>query len=208
MREDIEEATRMSGLDMSLLVILNPDLGVIELTAGETIAAHRASVKKYKKLYAFDTGSIPGGKLDVAISGAFPGDRFFAHACWPIANLDHFVKEGGTIVLACKVEGGLAHYTYAKDYMPYTAEAKRRLYEDVFYGKQGLWHACLWMPIIEVMEKKEVIVVTEPDHLSDFEQVKIPAVDSLQKAYDMVQAKYGPDLRVGNFPYGKWIVPT
>ncbi len=208
MREDIEEATRMSGLDMSLLVILNPDLEVIEVTAGETIAAHRASVKKYKKLYAFDTGSIPGGKLDVAISGAFPGDRFFAHACWPIANLDHFVKEGGTIVLACKVEGGLAHYTYAKDYMPYTAEAKRRLYEDVFYGKQGLWHACLWMPIIEVMEKKEVIVVTEPDQLSDFEQVKIPAVDSLQKAYDMVRAKYGPDLRVGNFPYGKWIVPT
>jgi nickel-dependent lactate racemase len=208
MREDIEEATVMSGLDMSLLVILNPSLAVIEVTAGETIAAHRASVKKYKKLYAFDTGSIPGGKLDVAISGAFPGDRFFAHACWPIANLDHFVKDGGTIVLACKVEGGLAHYTYAKDYMPYTAEAKRRLYEDVFYGKQGLWHACLWMPIIEVMGKKDVIVVTEPDRLSDFEQVKIPAVDSLQKAYDKVRAKYGPDLRVGNFPYGKWIVPT
>jgi nickel-dependent lactate racemase len=208
MREDIEEATRMSGLDMSLLVILNPDLEVIEVTAGETIAAHRASVEKYKKLFAFDTGGIPGGKLDVAFSGAFPGDRFFAHACWPIANLDHFVKEGGTIVLACKVEGGLAHYTYAKDYMPYTDEAKRRLYEDVFYGKQGLWHACLWMPIIEVMGKKEVIVVTEPDRLSDFEQVKIPAVDSLQKAYDMVRDKYGPDLRVGNFPYGKWIVPT
>ncbi len=208
MREDIEEATVMSGLDMSLLVILNPSLEVIEITAGETIAAHRASVKKYKKLYAFDTGSIPGGKLDVAISGAFPGDRFFAHACWPIANLDHFVRDGGTIVLACRVEGGLAHYTYAKDYMPYTAEAKRRLYEDVFYGKQGLWHACLWMPIIEVTGKKDVIVVTEPDRLSDFEQVKIPAVDSLQKAYDMVRAKYGPDLRVGNFPYGKWIVPT
>jgi nickel-dependent lactate racemase len=207
MREDIEEATVMSGLDMSLLVILNPSLEVIEVTAGETIAAHRASVKKYKKLYAFDTGSIPGGKLDVAFSGAFPGDRFFAHACWPIANLDHFVKEGGTIVLACKVEGGLAHYTYAKDYMPYTDEAKRRLFEDVFYGKQGLWHACLWMPIIEVMGKKEVIVVTEPNRLSDFEQVKIPAVDSLQKAYEMVRAKYGPDLRVGNFPYGKWIVP-
>jgi hypothetical protein len=64
------------------------------------------------------------------------------------------------------------------------------------------------MPIIEVMGKKEVIVVTEPDRLSDFEQVKIPAVDSLQKAYDMVRDKYGPDLRVGNFPYGKWIVPT
>lgn len=207
MREDIEEATVMSGLDMSLLAILNPGQGVIALTAGETIAAHRASVEKYKTFYAFDRKSIPGGKLDVGISGSFPGDRFFAHACWSIANLDHFVKDGGTIILAAKVEGGLAHYSYAKDYMPYTPEARRRLFEDVFYGKQGLWHACLWMPIIEVMEKKEVIVVTEKERLSDFEIVQIPAVASMQEAYDRVTARYGAELRVGSFPYGKWIVP-
>ena len=207
MREDIEEATVMSGLDMSLLAILNPNLEIIDLTAGETISAHRASVQKYKELYAFDNESFPGGKLDVGICGSFPGDRFFAHACWPIANLDHFVRDGGTIILACMVQGGLAHYTYAKDYMPYTAEARRRLFEDVFYGKQALWHACLWMPIIEVMAKKEVIVVTEPERLPEFEGVQIPAVDSLQKAYDMVRDKYGNDLRVGNFPYGKWVVP-
>jgi hypothetical protein len=44
--------------------------------------------------------------------------------------------------------------------------------------------------------------------LADFELVKIPAVDSLQEAYDMVRDKYGRDLKVGNFPYGKWIVPS
>lgn len=207
MREDIEEATVMSGLDMSLLAILNPKQEVIAFTAGETIAAHRASVEKYKTFYAFDMGSIPGGKLDVGISGSFPGDRFFAHACWSIANLDHFVRDGGTIILAAKVEGGLAHYSYAKDYMPYTPEARRRLFEDVFYGKQGLWHACLWMPIIEVMEKKEVIVVTEEERLPDFEVVRIPAVSTMQEAFDRVTAKYGKDLRAGSFPYGKWIVP-
>ncbi len=208
MREDIEEAATMSGLDMSLLAIFNPQMEVIHLTAGETIAAHRASVEKYRAHYAFDVSHIPGGKLDVGISGSFPGDRFFAHACWPIANLDHFVRDGGTIIVAAPVPGGLAHYTYAKDYMPPTPEALRRLYEDVFYGKQALWHACLWMPIIEVMAKKEVIVVTEPERLPDFEIVKIPAVDSLETAYAMVRDKYGPDLTVGNFPYGKWIVPA
>ena len=207
MREDIEEATVMSGLDMSLLAILNPKLEVMALTAGETIAAHRASVEKYRAFYAFDAGSLAGGRLDVGISGSFPGDRFFAHACWPIANLDHFVRDGGTIILAAKAEGGLAHYTYAKDYMPYTPEARRRLFEDVFYGKQGLWHACLWMPIIEVMAKKEVIVVTEKARIDDFEVVQIPAVTSMQEAYDRVRAKYGADLKVGSFPYGKWIVP-
>jgi hypothetical protein len=45
-------------------------------------------------------------------------------------------------------------------------------------------------------------------NFADFELVKIPAVDSLQKAYDMVRDKYGRDLRVGNFPCNKGIVPS
>jgi nickel-dependent lactate racemase len=208
MREDIEQACTMSGLTMSLLTIANPKLEIIHLTAGETNAAHRASVEKYDSHYAFDLDKIPGGKLDVAISGSFPGDRLFAHACWPVANLDHFVRDGGTIIVCTPVPGGLAHYSYAKEYMPPNPEAIRRLYEDVFYGKQALWHACLWMPIIETMAKKDVIVVTEPERLPDFEMVKIDAVTSLKEAYDKVRAKYGSDLKVGNFPYGKWILPT
>jgi nickel-dependent lactate racemase len=208
MREDIEEACVMSGLDMSLLAIFNPKMELIHLTAGETNAAHRASVKKYDAHYAFDIDKIPGGKLDVGISGSFPGDRFFAHACWPVANLDHFIRDGGMIILCTPVPGGLAHYTYAKDYMPPTPETIRGLYEDVFYGKQALWHACLWMPVIEVMAKKEVIVVTDPERLPDFETVKINAVTSLEAAYDLAKEKYGPEMRVGHFPYGKWVVPS
>lgn len=206
MREDIEEAALLAGLDMSLLAILNPQLGVIELTAGETIPAHRSSVGKYNARYAYDVESIPGGPLDVAISGSFPGDRFFAHACWPIANLDPFVRDGGTIIVATPVPGGLAHCAYAREYMPPTPESMRRFYEDAFYGKQALWHACLWMPIVEVMLRKEVVVVTEPERLADFEMVKIPAVTSMARAYDLVLSRHGPDMRVGSFPYGKWIV--
>jgi nickel-dependent lactate racemase len=208
MREDIEEACLMSGLDMSLLAIFNPKMELIHLTAGETNAAHRASVKKYDAHYAFDIDKIPGGKLDVGISGSFPGDRFFAHACWPVANLDHFIRDGGMIILCTPVPGGLAHYTYAKDYMPPTPETIRGLYEDVFYGKQALWHACLWMPVIEVMAKKEVIVVTDPERLPDFETVKINAVTSLEAAFDLAKEKYGPEMRVGHFPYGKWVLPS
>ena len=57
------------------------------------------------------------------------------------------------------------------------------------------------------MEKKEVIVVTEKERLPDFEVVQIPAVASMQEAYDRVTDRYGAELRVGSFPYGKWIVP-
>jgi hypothetical protein len=64
------------------------------------------------------------------------------------------------------------------------------------------------MPIIEALAKNACIVVTETERLPDFETVQIPAVDSLQKAYERVQARYGEEMRVGNFPYGKWVVPA
>ncbi|MCB2190049.1 MAG: DUF2088 domain-containing protein [Deltaproteobacteria bacterium] len=207
MREDIEDACRLSGLDMSLLAVLNPELEVMELTSGETIAAHRASVAKYDGHYTFDVERA-GGKVDLAIAGSFQGDFFFAHACWPVANLDHFVEDGGTIILATPVPGGMAHYSYAKDYMPPIPQAIRRLFEDVFYGKQALWHACLWMPIIEIMARKEVIVVTEPERLEDFAMNRITAVTSLEQAYELAREKHGDSMRVGNFPYGKWVLPT
>jgi len=207
MRQDIEEAATLSKLSMSLLVILDPKLQVIEVTAGETNAACAASVQKYDRCYALDKKTIPDGALDVAISGSFPGDRFFAHSCWPAANLDFFTKEGGTIILATPAPGGLAHYAYAKDYMPPDESAFRRLYEDIFYGKQPLWHACLWLPILRVLARKDIIVVTEEKNLPAFKQVQLPAVTSLETAFRMAMKKHGPRASVGVFPYGKWVLP-
>jgi nickel-dependent lactate racemase len=207
MRQDIEEAARMARFSMSLLVVLNPALAVIEITAGETNAACRASVTKYDRYYTLDRSMIPGGALDIAISGSFPGDRFFAHSCWPAANLDFFTKEGGTIIIATPAPGGLAHYAYAKDYMPPDGDAFRRLYEDIFYGKQPLWHACLWMPILQVLAKKDIIVVTEAKNLPAFKRVQLPAVTSLEAAFRMAMKKHGPTASVGVFPFGKWVLP-
>jgi hypothetical protein len=116
------------------------------------------------------------------------------------------VRKDGTIIIATPVPGGLAHYSYAAEYMPPTPENMRRLYDDMFYGKQELWHACLWMPIIQVLADKNCIVVTEPERLSDFEIIQIPAVTSWQKALGMMCDKYSPNMKVGHFPYGKWIV--
>ena len=207
MRQDIEEAARMAKFSMSLLVVLNPDLRVIEITAGETNAACRASVTKYDRYYTLDRSTLPGGAVDIAISGSFPGDRFFAHSCWPAANLDFFTKEGGTIIIATPAPGGLAHYAYAKDYMPPDRDSFRRLYEDIFYGKQPLWHACLWMPILQVLAKKDIIVVTQGKNLPAFKQVQLPAVTSLEAAFRMAMKKHGPTASVGVFPFGKWVLP-
>lgn len=64
------------------------------------------------------------------------------------------------------------------------------------------------MPIIEIMARKDVIVVTEPQRLEDFALNHITAVTSLEQAYELARQKHGDTMRVGNFPYGKWVLPT
>lgn len=207
MRQDMVEHMNNSGLTMSLLAILDPGLRIIHLGAGETMAAHKVSVYKYDQYYTVDRNSLPGSGLDIAITGSFAGDRFFAHSCWAVANMDFFVKDGGAIILATPAEGGLAHYAYSKDYMPPTSESFRRLYEDIFYGKQPLWHAALWFPILKVLAKKELIVVTEKRNLPLFEKVKLKAVTSMEEAFKLALSSRGSKVSVGFFPFGKWILP-
>jgi len=207
MRMDIEEAMIMAGLNMSLLVILNPRMQIINIEAGETLSTHRKSVKVYDSFYSFDYRQIPERQVDIAISGSFPGDRYFAHSCWAIANLDLFVKDGGTIILCTPAPGGLAHFSYAKDYLPFTNDKRKKLYEDFFYGKQQFWHGCLWTPILEVMAKKEVNIVTERDKLPIFKELHIPAFSSMAEAFRFAMERHSRSAKVGFFPYGKWIIP-
>jgi hypothetical protein len=91
--------------------------------------------------------------------------------------------------------------------MPPTKEKMRKLYEDFFYSKQQFWHGCLWLPILQILAKKKVIVVTEQDRLSLFAEVEIPAVPSASEAFAIALDHYGKDATVGFFPYGKWILP-
>ena len=89
---------------------VDPIQQIINIEVGETLAANRKLVKAYGRYYSFDLSSIPGGELNIGISGSFPGDKFFTRFCWAIENLDFFVKDKGTIIFCLPAPGGLAHF--------------------------------------------------------------------------------------------------
>jgi nickel-dependent lactate racemase len=91
--------------------------------------------------------------------------------------------------------------------MPPDKESFRRLFDDMFYGKQPFWHACLWLPILQTLKKKEIIVVTEEQNLPAFKEVKLPAEIRMEEALGSALKKHGPKAKVGVFPYGKWVLP-
>ncbi len=207
MRVDIDEAAEMAGLTMVVNVILDPQDRIVAVRAGHFCQAHRETLSLYNDYYTFDKEAIPGGPADIGITGSLPGDTFFAHACWSIANLDHVVRDGGTIILASPSPGGLAHFAYAADYMPPTRENLAKYYLDVYYRKQELWHSCLWFPILEVLSRKGCLVVTGEENLAPLERLKLRATTSVKEALDWALARHGDDARVAFLPNAKRMLP-
>lgn len=103
-REDIEEAVRMVGLDMKIDVLVNNRREVIGVFAGDFIAQHRAGVEQAKQLYATPLAT----DCDIVVTNAFPIENQVIKGIWP-ANLS--LKEGGqAVVVVQSVEGQALHY--------------------------------------------------------------------------------------------------
>jgi nickel-dependent lactate racemase len=103
-REDIEEAVRMVGLDMKVDVLVNNRREVIGVFAGDFIAQHRAGVERAKKLYATPLAT----DCDIVVTNAYPIENQVIKGIWP-ANLS--LKDGGRVVVVVQsMEGQALHY--------------------------------------------------------------------------------------------------
>jgi nickel-dependent lactate racemase len=103
-REDIEEAVRMVGLDMKIDVLVNNRREIIGVFAGDFIAQHRAGVERARKLYATPVAS----NCDIVVTNAYPIENQVIKGIWP-ANLS--LKPGGlAVVVVQSVEGQALHY--------------------------------------------------------------------------------------------------
>jgi len=205
LRNDIEEAAKLAGLDMVLNTILDVEGNVVDMAAGASIQSHRASIEKYDRIYSYETKW--SGKADISISGSFKWDKYLAHSCWPIATLDPVTKDDGTIILATPSPGGLAHFSYIKDYLPATGASWRSLLSDIFNGKQELWHAMLWYPIHRVLQRKKVILVTEHENVKTLRDMGIESSTSIDEAYRIATSRSPKKPKILVTPYGKWMNP-
>jgi len=205
LRNDIEEAAELAGLDMVLNTVLNTEGEVVDMVAGASAKAHRASIEKFDRIYSYRL-KWPE-KADISISGSLKWDKYMAHACWPIATLDPVTKDNGMIILATPSLGGLAHLSYIRDYLPANRESWKRLLSDIFNRKQELWHAMLWYPIHLVLQRKKVIVVTGEENVHALKEIGIESTSSIDEAYSLALRRSPKKANVLGAPYGKWMKP-
>lgn len=199
-REDIEEAAAVVGVDFILNVVLNTKKEIIYAAAGDVTLAHRDACAYLDKIYR---SPIPERADIVLVSqGGAPKDLNLYQVQKALDNAKHAVKEGGTVILIGSCREGLGEKTFAQWLTE--AETPRSLIERIQANFRLGGHKAA--AIAMVLEKADIYLVSHMD--PDFvKTLFMQPFDSVQSAYDAAVSKHGSGATVIAMPYGGSTLP-
>jgi nickel-dependent lactate racemase len=106
---DIEEATKMVGLDVKIDAILNLRGEITGLFVGDPILEHHEGMKLAKETYA----TIPAREMDIVVVNAYSKANECAIA--PFIGVPSLKEEGGDLVIiANEPAGQMVHYLFGE----------------------------------------------------------------------------------------------
>ena len=109
-REDIDEAGGIIGIDFLLNVVLDEEHRVIRAVAGDYLAAHRAGVAFYDA--RCDLRVDRPADVVVASPGGAPKDMDLYQAQKTLDNVAGAVRDGGVVVLVARCPEGLGNTVF------------------------------------------------------------------------------------------------
>ena len=108
-RQDMEEAAKIFGLDFILNVVLDSKKEIVAAVAGNFVEAHRQGVEVVDSMY-----KVPVEPADAVIvsCGGFPKDINLFQANKALDNATQAVKAGGSIILVAECAEGIGNQVY------------------------------------------------------------------------------------------------
>ena len=199
-REDIEEAGAICGIDFIVNVVLDEHKHIVYAVAGEVTQAHRVGCAYLDKMYR---NAIPQRADIVLVSqGGAPKDANLYKTQKALDNAKHAVKKGGTIILmgACPEGFGSATFeSWLRD-APTAHSLVERIGKEFKLG--GHKAAAIGM----VLDDARIDFVSEMDEELVRSIFLIPQPDA-QTAFDAAMARYGEEATVIAMPFGGATLP-
>ena len=199
-REDIEEAARMVGVDFIVNVVLDEHKQIVRAVAGDLVQAHREGCLYLDRLY----GKPIAERADIVVvsQGGAPKDLNLYQTQKALDNAKHAVNKGGVIILVGSCKEGLGEHVF-EEWMTKSPDAHSmidRIQVDFQLG--GHKAAAIAM----VLEDAEVYLVSELD--ADFvKQIFLTPFSDVQTAFDAAMQKLGSGASVIVMPYGGSTLP-
>jgi len=199
-RNDIEEAGRICGIDFILNVVLSEHKKILKAVAGDPVEAHRVGCKYLDALYLKELEK-PSDIVLVSQGGA-PKDLNLYQTQKALDNARHAVKEGGIIILIGSCKEGLGERVF-EEWMT-TSPSPEAMIERIGRDFQLGGHKAA--AIAMTLQKADIYLVSEmePDFVKSLFLTPMPDV---QTALNTAKEKLGQSASVLAMPYGGSTLP-
>lgn len=199
-RDDIEEAGAICGIDFILNVVLNEHKQIIRAVAGHPVQAHREGCKFLDQLYLKELSQ----EADIVLvsQGGAPKDLSLYQTQKALDNARHAVKSGGIIILIGSCREGLGECVFQK-WMT-ESSTPQSMIERIQVDFQLGGHKAA--AIAMTLQKAEIYLVSELE--DDFvRSIFLTPQPSAQKALERAFDKLGSDATVLAMPFGGSTLP-
>lgn len=200
LRQDIEEAARICGVDFILNVVLDEHKKIIYAVAGDLLKAHREGCRFLDTLY----GKRIKQKADIVVvsQGGAPKDLNLYQTQKALDNAKHAVKDGGIIILVGSCKEGLGEKVF-EEWMTSAEKPQDLVLRIKQEFKLGGHKAAA---IALVLEYADIYLVSDME--DDFvKKLFFTPFKTVQAAFDAAFEKKGADASVLVMPYGGSTLP-
>ena len=193
-RQDMEDAAKIAGLDFILNVVLNGKKEIVQSVAGDFISAHRMGAATVDRMYR---RPVEPAEIVVTCAGGRPKDLNLFQAQKALDNAKNAALPGGSIILVAECCEGLGHPVFERWAREATSaedcwERFGREYEfgghkAAFLAKESMQHHLILVSALP-RERAEMCFFT-------------PAA-TLEEALELARARQGRDARMLVMPHG------
>jgi nickel-dependent lactate racemase len=193
-RQDMEDAAGIAGLDFILNVVLNGRKEIVQSVAGDYISAHRTGVATVDRMYR---RPVEPAEIVVTCAGGRPKDLNLFQAQKALDNAKNAAVPGGSIILVAECSEGLGHPVFecwaraaksAEDcWERFGREYEFGGHKAAFLAKESMQHHLI---LVSALPRDQA-------EMCFFQPAK-----SLDQALEMAQARQGRDARLLVMPHG------
>ncbi|MCX6676609.1 MAG: nickel-dependent lactate racemase [Methanothrix sp.] len=193
-RQDMEDAAGIAGLDFILNVVLNGKNEIVQSVAGDFISAHRVGAATVDRMYR---RPVRQAEIVVTCAGGRPKDLNLFQAQKALDNAKNAALPGGSIILVAECCEGLGHPVFERWAKEATSaedcwERFGREYEfgghkAAFLAKESLQHHLILVSVLP-KDRAEMCFFT-------------PAA-TLEQAVQLARRRQGRDARMLVMPHG------
>ena len=200
-REDIEAAADIVGVDFILNVVLDEHKKIVKAVAGDLTKAHREGVKFLDSLYQKKIAKE--ADIVIASQGGAPKDLNLYQTQKALNNAKAAVRQGGVIILVGSCKEGLGEGCF-EEWMLKAEEPEDLIRWIRQEFKLGGHKAAA---IALTMQKADIYLVSdmEPDFVRS---IFMTPFETVQDAFDAAMKKMGEDASVIVMPYGGSTLPV